>query len=231
MIEPDSRTLRVLIVDPSELLRRGVRDVLNRDRRYRFTVVADVANAGEAPAAYRRLLPDVTFLGVTGSPMGPVHHLHEIVGIDAGARVIALLERNDLELALKTIQSGARAVLVRDAPASVLLEAAHDVVEGGAALDLRVASVLFDYLASSTPATADGGPVLDPATLTALSPREQEVLRALAQGCRNKEIAVALGVSVGTVKTHLRHIFRKLKVADRTSAVLLALHARTADAA
>jgi len=64
-----------------------------------------------------------------------------------------------------------------------------------------------------------------------LSPREREVLRALAQGHRNKEIAVELGVSVGTVKTHLRHIYRKLTVADRTAAVVSALHVQMADAA
>jgi DNA-binding NarL/FixJ family response regulator len=227
MIEPDSRSLRVLIVDPSELLRRGVRDVLARDTRFRFSVVGDIANPAEAPPAYRHLMPDVAFLAVTAGPAAPVRHLHEIAAIDPAARIVALVERNDLDLMLRAIQGGARAILVRDAPATALLEAAHDVIEGGAALDMRLASVLFDYLAASGPASLESGPVLDPATLTALSPREQEVLRALAQGCRNKEIAAALGVSVGTVKTHLRHIFRKLKVADRTSAVLLALHART----
>lgn len=227
MIEPDNRSLRVMIVDPSELLRRGVRDVLARDKRYRFSVVGDIAQPGEASAAYQQLMPDVTFLAVTATTTAPVRHLHDIVGGDPAARVIALLDRNDLDLALRTIQGGARAILVRDAPATALLEAAHDVIEGGAALDRRLASVLFDYLATSTTAGLESGPVLDPSALMALSPREQEVLRALAQGCRNKEIAAALGVSVGTVKTHLRHIFRKLKVADRTSAVLLALHART----
>ena len=67
---------------------------------------------------------------------------------------------------------------------------------------------------------------LHPAVLRALSPRERQVLHSLAQGHRNSEIAVQLGVSVGTVKTHLRHIFRKLMVADRTGAVLAALHVR-----
>jgi DNA-binding NarL/FixJ family response regulator len=168
---------------------------------------------------------------VTANPGSSLRHLEEIVSSDPGARVIALVDRNDLELVLKAIQGGARAVLVRDAPATALLDAAHDVVDGGAALDMRLASVLFDYLARSMPAALESGPVFDPSTLTGLSPREREVLRALAQGYRNKEIAAALGVSVGTVKTHLRHIFRKLKVADRTSAVLLALHVRPADAA
>jgi NarL family two-component system response regulator LiaR len=69
------------------------------------------------------------------------------------------------------------------------------------------------------------GPGLNAAVLSVLSRREQEVLRALALGQCNKEISVELGVSVGTVKTHLRNIFRKLKVSDRTGAVLAALRA------
>jgi len=232
MADMTERPVRVLIVDSSELLRRGIRDVLARDRRYRFSIVGDVARPEEGAPAFRQLAPDVTFLALSDgggvATGGGMRCLHEILSLDPAARVIALVDGNDLEHVLAAIQAGARGVLVREAPATALLEAAYDVVEGGAALDLRLAAVLFDHLASAGSAgPRNGEAILDAATLTALSPREREVLRALAQGNRNKEIAAALGVSVGTVKTHLRHIFRKLNVADRTSAVLLALHVRS----
>lgn len=99
------------------------------------------------------------------------------------------------------------------------------VLNGGSALDPHLTRMLFEYLASraAEPAAA-AEPRLDPAALRSLSPREQEVLRLLCQGQRNKEIAVRLGVTVGTVKTHLRHVFRKLQVYDRTGAILTALH-------
>ena len=97
----------------------------------------------------------------------------------------------------------------------------------------RIARSLFGYLAvneGSSVVELDGFR-LGSAALRLLSRREQEVLRALAHGLRNKEIAADLGISVGTVKTHLRHIFRKLHVADRTAAVLTALQVRFRDAA
>jgi len=236
MEDQPTQAYRVMIVDANELLRRGIRDVLSRDRRYRFTVVADVARIEDALDAFRALDPDVTFLALPPASLGGTGAgtwcLHEIVRFYPTARVIGLLDSGDLSQMLAAIQAGARGVLVRDAPASALREAARDVIEGGAALDLRLADTLFDYLASTNGAGRRPDAVgLDPAAMAGLSPREREVLRALAQGSRNKEIAAQLGVSVGTVKTHLRHIFRKLKVADRTSAVLVALHAREAQAA
>lgn len=236
MDDQPTQVFRVMIVDENELLRRGIRDVLSRDRRYRFTVVADVARIDDALDAFRALDPDVTFIALPpasfGGPGAGIWCLHEMVRLYPAARVIGLLDRGDLSQMLAAIQAGARGVVVRDAPASVLREAARDVIEGGAALDLRLADTLFQYLASTEGTGLRTDALgLDPAAMVGLSPREQEVLRALAQGSRNKEIAAQLGVSVGTVKTHLRHIFRKLKVADRTSAVLVALHVREAQAA
>jgi DNA-binding NarL/FixJ family response regulator len=105
-----------------------------------------------------------------------------------------------------------------------MLGALCDVCNGGAALDSRLAKPLFEGLAALSPSPIPvDATELDARVLSLLSQREREVLQALAQGYRNKQIGAALGVSVGTVKTHLRHIFRKLQVVDRTGAVLKAL--------
>lgn len=231
MIEQQTQqSVRVVVADGSELLRRGIRDVLTKDRRYRFAVVGDLARPADVPASVRQLAPDVVFLSMSARDQG-ARVFRDLLAIDRDACVIALVDETDVHTMLDAIRAGARGVLVRDAPATTLLEAAHDVIEGGAALDPRLSAVLFAHLASPEQTNGTGGRGLDPAALTPLSPREREVLHALAHGYRNKEIAVALGVSVGTVKTHLRHIFRKMKVADRTSAVLLALRVRPEAAA
>jgi DNA-binding NarL/FixJ family response regulator len=138
-------------------------------------------------------------------------------------RAIVLLEREAPEDVVESVRTGADGVLLRQASAETLLAAIYDVLAGGAALDQRLARGLFERLALSARVGRGGELEMDPAIAGALSQREREVLRALAQGCRNKEISAQLGVSVGTVKTHLRHIFRKLHVEDRTAAVLMAL--------
>jgi DNA-binding NarL/FixJ family response regulator len=113
-----------------------------------------------------------------------------------------------------------------------LLEAVRHVREGGCALDPRLTKRLFEYLTpNATAVSLSGAAGLEGAALRALSPREVEVLQLLCHGLRNKQIAARLGVTIGTVKTHLRHIFRKLNVDDRTGAVLAALQVRLREAA
>jgi DNA-binding NarL/FixJ family response regulator len=227
---------RVLIADPAELVRRGIRDVLARDRR--FTVVGEVSESSQLPAACLRLLPDVVLIAFQRGEAGPagaatMEAVHEMCRLVPALRVIVLVDDDRMESVLEPARAGASGVLLRHAPAHTLLDALAGVLSGGAALDPRLTRALFDYLAES-----QQGGVIDlpgmafaPAALAGLSPREREVLRSLVRGNRNKEIAVELGVSVGTVKTHLRHIFRKLSVADRTAAALTALQMRPPRAA
>ena len=223
---------RILIADSAELMRRGIREVFNRDRR--FVVVGEVAQAQEVAQASLQLTADVILLGLWPGHSGDsevpagVAAIQETLRVAPFVRVIALVAGDTVEDLLEPAQAGIKGVLLRDASASTLLEAVRDVLAGGAALDPRLTRSLFDYLAAgaSLPPADVPEARLDPAVLHVLSPREQEVLLSLAQGCRNKEIAAQLGVSVGTVKTHLRHIFRKLEVDDRTAAVLTALQVR-----
>lgn len=229
--------VRILIADSAELVRRGIRDVLARSRR--FSVVGEVAQAEEVVEACLEFVPDVVFLGLgrdsddgPGSSAG-LSALRRVLQLEPSVCVLVLVDGDTVEGLLEPVRAGARGVLLRDAPASTLLEALRDVLAGGAALDPRLTRSLFEQLAADlvAPALSARGPKLEPSVLGVLSPREQEVLHSLAQGKRNKEIAVELGVSVGTVKTHLRHIFRKLTVADRTAAVLTALRVQLPEAA
>lgn len=229
--------VRVLVADSAELVRRGIRDVLSRDRR--FSVVGEIARPPDIVAACLELSPDIIFLGLGRDGDGyldgsaSLAALRQTLRLDPSARVIVLVDGDTVDDLLEPVLAGAKGVLLRNAPASTLLEAMNDVLAGGAALDPHLTRSLFEYLAAGAGLpTADVPRLrLDPAVLGTLSPREQQVLHSLAQGNRNKEIATQLGVSVGTVKTHLRHIFRKLVVADRTAAVLTALQVHLPDAA
>lgn len=232
-------SVRVLVADDAELVRRGIRDVLASDQR--FQVVGELERPRDIVDACLERSPDIIFLGMAeGSDKGgavaeSLTALRQTLRLDPCARVIVLVDGETADSLLRPLQAGARGAFLRDAPAARLLEAIDDVLQGGGALDARLARSLFDYLAFNNglpmPDASQPELKLDPTALRSLSPREQEVLRALARGHRNKEIASQLGVSVGTVKTHLRHIFRKLRVPDRTAAVLAALQGSLPEAA
>lgn len=228
--------VRILIADASAASRRRIREAFEQDRW--FNVAGEVARLQELPQACRALAPDVAFVGLGGEPYDPDGEvaraaLRQSMRCLPSPNVIALIEGDSTEDLLEPMRAGAKGVLLRDAPAPTLLEAVADVMAGSAALDPRLTGTLFDHLAATaTQQTPDETRLrLHPAVVRALSPREQEVLELLARGRRNKEIAAQLGVSVGTVKTHLRHIYRKLTVSDRTAAVLTALHLRLPEAA
>jgi len=227
---------RVLIAGGSELVRRGMRDVLTKDRR--FSAIAEVEYPADLPAACANMMPEVVVLDLEppgGGPGGAAFDvLEETLSVRPDVRVIIVVEHAALDGVQRAVRAGARGVLLRDAPARSLLEAVGDVLAGGAALDPRLTRQLFEQWHNDRPGysgAADAMPILSSSVVAVLSPREREVLDLLAQGNRNKEIAAELGVSVGTVKTHLRHIFRKLMVADRTAAVLSALRAGWREAA
>ena len=229
--------LRIVIADGAELVRRGIRDVLAPDPR--FEVVAETSRALDVADVCLQTSPDIVFLGLGreteayGGELAALSALRQTLRLHPSARVIVLVDGEAPDEVLEPVRAGAVGVLLRDASATTLLQAIRDVAAGGAALDPRLARNLFQHLlfAPRSPALATQGHELDPAVLRMLSRREQEVLQALARGCRNKEIGAELGVSVGTVKTHLRHIYRKLNVTDRTAAVLLALQVRLPEAA
>lgn len=228
-------TSRVVVAESAELVRRGICDVLGRDSR--LSVVDQIARPEDVARAALDLVPDVILFGLTpsegsGADSPGMAALRNAVSLNPSVRVIVLIDSDDIDVLLAALRAGVKGALLRDASADVVLEAVSNVLDGAAALDPRLARALFEYLAGLAGPSFDAtGPRLHPAVLRLLSPREREVLAALARGKRNKEIGAELGVSVGTVKTHLRHIFRKLTVADRTSAALTALQARLPDAA
>jgi DNA-binding NarL/FixJ family response regulator len=224
---------RILIADNVELFRRGLREVLANDGR--FEIAAETSELDSVPNVYAEVRPDIALITVgdkdAARRSNVTSAIHRIFQIDRGARIILLISSDLQEQVVEFIRSGVQGVLLRDASAVAILGALHDVYADGAALDGRLANGLFRTVAGSQTGAFADSVGLAPAVLSLLSQRERDVLQALARGYRNKQIGAELGVSVGTVKTHLRHIFRKLQVSDRTAAVLVALDARLRKAA
>ena len=232
-----SHSIRILIADSAEIVRRGIRDVLTIDGG--FTIVGEVERPRDLPEVCRKLLPDVTLMGLahaahrhTGTAE-LLDALRRTVQASSSTIVIVLVDGNDVEVLMDSIRAGARGILLRDAPAAVLTTAIHDVLDGACALDPRLARLLFERLTAAPDMSLTGDDGRDVAFASPdgsgealrqpLSGRELQVLGCMTQGLANKEIGSALGVTTGTVKTHVCHIFRKLYVNDRTSAVLAGL--------
>jgi len=193
----------VLVVDDHALLRTGVANIINQERDLR--VVAEAANGREAVEAYLALRPDVTLMDLRMPVMEGVEAVRQIRAHDPQARVVVLTTYDADEDIARALAAGAKAYILKDISATALVACIHDVLAGKTYLAPAAAAKLAERV-----------------TQVQLTPRELAVLRHMADGRSNKEIASALGISERTVKTHLGHLFDKLGVTSRTEAVRVA---------
>lgn len=193
----------VLVVDDHALLRTGVANIINQERD--LFVVAEAANGKEAVTAFEHHRPDVTLLDLRMPEMEGVEAVRQIRARDPLAKVIILTTYDTDEDIARALKAGAKAYVLKDISADALVACIHDVLAGKT------------YLAPAAAAKLAEG-----VTRVQLTPRELSTLRLMADGQSNKEIAVALGISERTVKTHLSHLFEKLGVTSRTEAVRVA---------
>lgn len=216
-------TIRVMVVDDHTLFRRGLTALLQSDGR--FAVVAEAGDAGEAQRLAARHAPDVILLdnhlpGVTGVAALPA--LREAA---PGARVLMLTVSEDEADLGAALRAGACGYLLKTVDHDVLAAAIERALRG----ESTVSPEMTGKLAAAFQATMPGAPpAAAPAdAVDTLSPREREILDAIARGASNKEIARELSIAETTVKIHVQHILRKLGLASRVqAAVLLAGRAR-----
>ncbi len=207
--------IRVVLVDDQTLVRRGIRSLLELSGD--ITIVAEASDGEEGLAAIRREQPDAVLLDVRMPKKGGLDVLRELQAAGAPPPTILLTTFDDDAVLLEGVKAGARGYLLKDVSLEQLTEAIRTVVQGGTlirpAITERVLRglehVRRDFDALSPP---------DP-----LTKREVEILRLMAGGYSNREIADALGTAEGTVKNHASSILSKLGVRDRTRAVLKAL--------
>jgi DNA-binding NarL/FixJ family response regulator len=210
-------SIRVLLVDDENLVRSGLRLILESEDD--IEVVAEAANGVDAVAATKKLNPDVVLMDIQMPVMNGLDATRAIVasGGTDGSRVIILTTFELDEYVYEALRAGASGFLLKRAPAADLIAGIRVVAAGEALLAPSVTRRLIDHFASQ-PARGSR----DATLLSALTEREHEVFELIALGRSNSEIADGLFLSEGTVKTHVKHIFDKLEVHDRTQAVILA---------
>jgi DNA-binding NarL/FixJ family response regulator len=197
--------IRILLADDHAIVREGFAAILRSQPD--IEVVGQAADGNAAVAWFRKLHPDLLLVDLRMPGLSGVEVITAIRTEDPAARAIVLTTFDGDEDIFRALEAGARGYLLKDSSTAELLDAIHIVHAGERRVPPEVAARLVER--------ASSGP--------ALSPREIEVLRLIAAGKTNKEIASALFISEGTVKTHVNSIHEKLGVRDRTEAVMTAL--------
>jgi len=204
--------LRLVIADDQPMMRAGFKAVLEATGS--IEVVAEAATGEEAVAAAEAHRPDVVLMDIRMPDMDGIEATRRL----PRQRVLILTTFGLDEYIIEALRAGASGFLLKDAPTREVVEAVRAVAAGDAVLAPAVTRQLLDQVGRRLPAAVSR----TPDGLTDLTDREQEVLRMLAVGLSNAEIATALVVSEPTVKTHVSNLLGKLGLRDRVQAVIYA---------
>jgi DNA-binding NarL/FixJ family response regulator len=208
-------SISVVVADDQELVRTGFRVILNSEPD--IEVVGEAADGQEAIASAKQLGPDVVLMDIRMPVLDGLTATRRIVtGPDSRPRVLILTTFDLDEYVYEALRSGASGFMLKDNPANELLMAIRVVAEGEALLAPQITRRLISEFARRRPSTAR------PEQLQILTERETEVLKLVAHGLSNSEIASELHVAETTVRTHVGHLLTKLGLRDRVQAVVLA---------
>lgn len=206
--------IRLLLADDQAMIRSGLRMILESESD--FVVVAEAENGEEAVRLARRERPDVALMDIRMPVMDGLEATRRIVEDGSDVRVIAVTTFDLDEYIYGALRAGASGFLLKDSPADDLVRAIRVVAEGNALIAPAVTKRLIAEFAARPESEAQVSGLDD------LTERELEVLRLVARGRSNAEIAEELFVSETTVKTHVSHILTKLGLRDRVQAVVAA---------
>jgi DNA-binding NarL/FixJ family response regulator/predicted ATPase len=205
-----ARVIRVLVVDAQEIVRQGLARLLAGSAG--IAVVGEAATGDTAVALAAELQPDVVLLDLLLPDGDGVEVARRLLAADRPPRVLVLTSAGDHDRVRDAIQAGVIGYLLKDVRGDDLVRAIEDAAAGRPALHPDVQRYLMQR--SSAPA--------EPPALASLTERERDLMRCLARGLSNRQIAAELGLTHGTVKVYISALFDKLGVADRTQAALLA---------
>ncbi len=206
-------TIRILLADHHVLFREGVRTIV--DRQSDMIVVGEAEDGLEATKKASELAPDIVLMDINMPGLDGVTATRFILAQNPQVGIIVLTMQGENKHVLEAIKAGARGYILKSAQAGDLIEAIHTVHRGGSVLNAGVMNTLLEEFLRL--ADEQGG------NLVGLSRREAEILRLVAQGKTNKEIADLLSLSEQTIKNRLSTLYLRLKVANRTEAVTYAV--------
>ena len=204
---------RVLVVDDQDLVRHGLRMILELGG---VEVVGEAADGAQAVSAAAQLEPDVVLMDLRMPGMDGVEATRRIVG-GGDARVIALTTFDVDQHVVDVLRAGAVGFLLKDVTADGLVDAVRRAAAGEPVVAPAVLARMMDHFSARPPSA-----LRLPPGFADLSEREREILALIGAGRSNTEIAEELFISMATVKTHVRHVFAKLDLRDRVQAVVVA---------
>ena len=208
--------IRVLLADDQALVRDGFAMIL--DAQEEIEVVGSASDGGEAVALGRQLSPDVVLMDIRMPVLDGIEATRRLLdGPGTRTRVLILTTFELDEYVYEALKAGASGFLLKDVPRAQLVSAVRTVADGDQLLSPSITRKLIEEFVRRGPREAG-----IPAPLESLTERELDVLRQVARGCTNAEIANELFLSEATVKTHVGHILQKLDLRDRVQAVVLA---------
>ncbi|WP_260684031.1 response regulator transcription factor [Rhodococcus sp. KBS0724] len=211
--------IRVLLVDDQALIRAGFRMILEETDE--IDIVGEAQDGVEAVRLSAELNPDVILMDIRMPGLDGIEATRQIMTRDASARVLVLTTFDLDEYAFSALRAGASGFILKDVMVDELERAIRSVASGDAVVSPRATRSLLDVCAPRLPAVG-GETVSADAALGQLTPREREVLLAMATGLSNTEIADRLVVAEVTVKTHVGNILTKLDLRNRVHAVIFA---------
>jgi len=216
----ESGPVRIAVADDHEVVRDGLAELLNTQAD--FTVVATASDGAEAVRICHEHRPDVVLMDVRMPGVDGIEATRELARSGSDAPRVLILTTFDLdEYVYDALRAGASGFLLKDGTAERLFDAVRVIAAGEALLAPAITRRLINEFAAQRPVSPERS-----SALSSLTRRETEVLRLLAQGLSNLEIAARLAITEETVKTHVGRILSKLGLRDRTQAVIAAYESR-----
>nr|WP_041586250.1 response regulator transcription factor [Terriglobus saanensis] len=201
---PQIKEIRILCVDDHPLIRDGIAFALQFQKDMKL--VGEAKHGEEAVMQFERLLPDVTLMDIQMPGMNGIDAIHAIRKVSPRAKIVVLTTYAGDVQAARALEAGASGYLLKSMLRTELVVTIREVYEGRRRISPEISATLSEHLSAND-----------------LSPRETEVLRSVAQGRSNRQIADALLISEDTVKGHMKSIMAKLDAGDRTQAVIIAM--------
>jgi NarL family two-component system response regulator YdfI len=222
---PVASPIRILVADDHRIVREGLRLILESQEE--FTLVGEAADGAEAVRLSEELRPDVILMDLRMPGMDGIAAIRYIRSRDPQAAVVILTTYNEDDLMVRGLRAGARGFLLKDTDRESLFRAIRSAARGETLLQPEVIARVLARTAEPsakhpTPGEANVAAEKAAPQTGVLSARELEVLRAVADGLRSKEIASRLGITERTVKAHLASVYNKLGVDSRAAAIAIA---------